>query len=276
MKDELMLVLDEGDGNPEFNRRARLALRNPARVFLEDREDLLLVRNRLIPQQTALDLVDLAPGMRDKALDGLTGACRNALVPKRVGGRGRPLDQSTAALEIRLNPLRTALRPTRGTHPVEQFPDVPRQMAPLPPTADRMLHRRPARLPNQTPHRVPQQVHVRRVVHVRLHHERVTPPAQWLSRLFFCDLVAALHHQLSHRRQQIRRQQRHVVSNRLTLVIRLVAEVAVSQERPHLPVMVRKVVKTVEVAAQALLEDPQHEDRPQGHPGRPTVWSTSG
>ena len=132
-----------------------------------------------------------------------------------------------------------------------------------------MLHRRPARLPNQTPHRVPQQVHVRRVVHVRFHHERVTPPAQWLSRLFSCDLVAALHHQLSHRRQQIRRQQRHVVSNRLALVIRLVAEVAVSQERPHLPVMVRKVVKTVEVAAQALLEDPQHEDRPQGHPRTP-------
>ena len=276
MKDELILVLDEGDRNPEFNRRARLALRNPARVFLEDREDLLLVRNRLIPQQTALDLVDLAPGMRDKALDGFTGACRNPLVPKRVDGRARPLDQSTAALQIRLNPLRTALRPARGTHPVEQFPDLPRQMAPLAPTANRMLHRHPTRLPNQTPHRVPQQVHVRRVVHVRLHHERVTPPAQWLARLFFCDLVAALHHQLSHRRQQTRRQQRHVVPNRLTLVIRLVAKVAVPQERPHLLVMVRKVVKTVEVAARPCLRTPNTRIGHKAIPGRPTVWSTSG
>ena len=86
---------------------------------------------------------------------------------------------------------------------------------------------------------------------------------------FFCDLVPALHHQLSHRRQQIRRQQRHVVPNRLTLVTRLVAEVAVSQERPHLHVMVRQVLKTVEVAAQTLLEDPEHQDLPQGHPRTP-------
>ena len=51
--------------------------------------------------------------------------------------------------------------------------------------------------------------------------------------------------------------------------MRLVAEVAVAQERPHLPVVVREVVKTVEVAAQTLLEDPQHQDRPQGHPRTP-------
>ena len=51
--------------------------------------------------------------------------------------------------------------------------------------------------------------------------------------------------------------------------MRLVAEVAVSQERPHLRVMVRKVLKTVEVAAQTLLEDPEHQDLPQGHPRTP-------
>ena len=33
--------------------------------------------------------------------------------------------------------------------------------------------------------------------------------------------------------------------------------------------MVRKVLKTVEIAAQTLLEDPEHQDLPQGHPRTP-------
>ena len=64
-----MLVLDKGDRNPEFYRRARLALADPASMLLEDREHLLLVSNRLAPQESALDLAELALGMRDKALD---------------------------------------------------------------------------------------------------------------------------------------------------------------------------------------------------------------
>ena len=38
VKDELILILDKGDRNPEFNQRARLAFGNPARVFLENRK----------------------------------------------------------------------------------------------------------------------------------------------------------------------------------------------------------------------------------------------
>ncbi len=86
---------------------------------------------------------------------------------------------------------------------------------------------------------------------------------------FFCDLVPALHHQLTHRRQQLRRQQRHVVLNRLALVSRLVSEIAVPQERPYCLVMVRKVVETVEVAVQALLQHPQYQDLPQVHSRTP-------
>ena len=72
VKDELILVLDDGDRDAEFYRRTRLAFGNPARVLLEDREDLLRVRNRLVLQKPALNLIDLTPSMSDEALDGLT------------------------------------------------------------------------------------------------------------------------------------------------------------------------------------------------------------
>ena len=106
-------------------------------------------------------------------------------------------------------------------------------------------------------------------MHVGFDHERITPPAQWLARLFFSDLVPALHHQASHRRQQLGRQQRHVVDHRLVLVVRLVTEVAVAQKRAYRIVMVRQFMQTVKVAAQALLQDSQHQDLPQVHSRAP-------
>ena len=57
----------------------------------------------------------------------------------------------------------------------------------------------------------------------------------------------------------------------MVLVIRLVAEIAVPQERAHRLVMVREVVKTVEVAAQPLLQDPQHQNPPERHPRTPDL-----
>ena len=57
-----MLVFDESYRNPEFYRRACLDLGNPASMLLEDREHLLLVSNRLAPQESALDLAELAHG----------------------------------------------------------------------------------------------------------------------------------------------------------------------------------------------------------------------
>ena len=161
------------------------------------------------------------------------------------------------------------LRPPRRANLVEQFLDLSGQMAPLTPAAHRVFLSRPARLPQQATRRVPQQTDVRRVMHVRLDHERITPPAQWLARLFFGDLVTALHHQAPHRRQQLGRQQGHVVDYRLVFVTRLVIEITVSQELTYRPVMVRQVVKTVEVAAQPLLQHPQHQNLPQVHSRTP-------
>ena len=61
----------------------------------------------------------------------------------------------------------------------------------------------------------------------------------------------------------------HVVDHRLVLVARLVDEIAVTQERAYRRVMVRQVVKAVEVAPQTLLQNPQHQDLPQFHPRTP-------
>ena len=72
VKDESILVFDNGDRNPEFDRRARLAFGNPTRVFLENGKDLLLVRNRLATQKTPLHMVNLPPGVSDEACDGAT------------------------------------------------------------------------------------------------------------------------------------------------------------------------------------------------------------
>ena len=86
---------------------------------------------------------------------------------------------------------------------------------------------------------------------------------------FFCHLVAALHHQAPNRRQQLGRQQGHIVDHRLVLVTRLVIEIPVAQETTYRRVMVRQVVKTVEVAAQSLLQHPQHQNLPQVHSRTP-------
>ena len=256
-------------GTPSSTRRARLAFGNPARVSLEDRKDLLLVRNRLTTQKTPLHLVNLPPRMSDKACDGATGEFRRALVPQRVERCLCSLNQRPAALHIRLHPLRMPLCPPRRAHLVEQFLDLAAQIPPLTPAAHRMFLSRPPRLPQQAPHRVPQQVDVGRIMHVGFDHERITPPAQWLARLFFGDLVTALHHQAPHRRQQLGRQQRHVVDHRLVLVMRLVTEVAVAQERAYRIVVVRQFMNTVEVATQPLLQDPKHQNLPQLHSRTP-------
>ncbi len=128
-----------------------------------------------------------------------------------------------------------------------------------------MPTRRPTALPQHAAHRVPQQIHVRRVMHVGLDHERITPTAQRPARLFSRDRMAAFHHQSAHRRQQLRRQQAHVVDHRLVLVVALLPEIAVPQKRTQRPVMVGQIVKPVEVAAETLFHHPQHQNPPQLH-----------
>ena len=72
-----------------------------ARVFLKNREDPLPVGNRLIPEQPLLDLVELPADIRDKTLDGLTGAFLTSQGSKCGDRVDRPFDQPAAALQIR-------------------------------------------------------------------------------------------------------------------------------------------------------------------------------
>ncbi len=51
--------------------------------------------------------------------------------------------------------------------------------------------------------------------------------------------------------------------------MRLVTEITVAQERAYRIVMVRQFMRTVEVAAQPLLQHPQHQNLPQVHSRTP-------
>ena len=137
---------------------------------------------------TPLHLINLPPRVSDETFDGATGECIRALISQRIERFHRPLDQRPAARQIRLHPLRMPLRPARRAHLVEQFPDLAGQMTPLTPAAHPVPRSTPPRLPHQAAHRIPQQVDVRRIVHIGFDHERVTPPAQWLARLLFATL----------------------------------------------------------------------------------------
>ena len=68
VKDELILILDKGDRNPEFDRGARLAFGNPTRVSLENRKDLLLVRVSSRHAEDAAPLGQSAAGHERRGL----------------------------------------------------------------------------------------------------------------------------------------------------------------------------------------------------------------
>ena len=177
-----------------------LALRDPSRVGLEDREHLLVLRDRLALEKTALHMVDLPHGMPEIVLDvhEFPGCCTTQVQIRER--RLRALHKIAAALGIRLDPFRTGA--AGRTHLIEQPLHRLCQMSPLAPAGHPMLTRRTARRPNQTTHRVHEEIDVRGIVHVRLHNEGVTAPSQQLARLFSRDRMAALHYQLANPCQQ--------------------------------------------------------------------------
>ena len=69
LEEELVLVLDDRDGNAQLHGDARLPLAVPPRMFLEDRKDLLLLRDLLPLQDPPVRLVDLALRMRDVSVE---------------------------------------------------------------------------------------------------------------------------------------------------------------------------------------------------------------
>ena len=193
VKDELELVFNHAYRNSELHRTASLALRHPAGVFLENRKHFLIVRDRLAFEKTPLDLVHLPTSMGNQRLDRdrLRHTCLLQLLATLLGST----DQVPATFEIGFDSVGLALRASRRADLVETLLHPLREMSPLAPACDVVLLRRTAQLPQQAPHRVPQQVDIGRVVHVGLDHKRITAPAQRLARLFSCDRMAALHYQ---------------------------------------------------------------------------------
>ena len=106
-------------------------------------------------------------------------------------------------------------------------------------------------------------------MHVGLHHERVTPPAQPPARLFSRDRVAALHHQSPHLHKQFRPHQRHVVD-----CLKLAASCRRSRCGPAEPAPSRdgslEIVQAVGNRNPPCLRTPKTRIRHISIPGRPT------
>ena len=267
-EDELVLVLHDADRHAELDRAPRLPLRYPAGVLLEHREHLLPVRDRPAAQQSPVDLADLPSRMAQEASDpgrpGLRGAAPDELRERGLG----PVGDRPAEGEVRGHRLRAGLPPPRRAHRVEQGPGPLRQVPALPPARNPASPAGRRGLPDQAAHRVPEEIHVGRPVHVGLRDEGGHTARPTRRQALFLDTACPARHQLVHPTQQLRRQQRHVVHDHPAAVAEAVdGVVAVPEHLAHRPVLVGQLLKAVEVAAQPLLEDGQHQDPPDLHAG---------
>ena len=114
-------------------------------------------------------------------------------------------------------------------------------------------------------HRIPQQVDVRRVVHVGLHYEGVTAGGQTVHGAFFYQLVPRTHHLLIDAIQKLRREQAQVVLERLQLVFGRVGPVAMTQHLAQRAVLIGQFLNAVVVGIQAQAQDSQNQDPPLLH-----------
>ncbi len=261
------LILENAYRNAQLDRRAGLAFGNPAGMRLEEREHLLPVRNPLALEQAALHQVQVLLRLLQEVPD----PGRQARVRVLAGQPGQRLPGAVRELpaqrQVRPDPFRR--RPPPVAHGVEQVPHATRVVGGLPPARQAMRLRHPGRLPDQAPHRVPQQTDVRRVVHVGFHHERVHAPLQRRTRLLSGHPVAALRHQTTDLAQQLRTQQLHVVHHGLEVVLLLARNARMPQEPAQRPVLVHQLVNPVVVAAETLLDHAHHQNPPHLHARTP-------
>ena len=115
-------------------------------------------------------------------------------------------------------------------------------------------------------HRIPKQVDVRRVVNVGLDHEGITARGEAFLRTFFYQHVPGAHHLLIDAIEDLWREQAQVVLERLQLVLRLVAPVAVTQHLTQRAVLIGQFLNSVVVGIQAQSHDSKHQDPPLLHP----------
>ena len=147
VEDEPAAVLDDAHRNPELDGLAGLALGDPPGVLLEDREQLLPVRDRLLLQHPAGDLERQSRHMADQPPDFRQGALRAARRPERPERALRLRGQLQRPGQERQDLLRAGAPPGRRVRPPVQLPRRVQVVVALPPAADARGARRPATPP---------------------------------------------------------------------------------------------------------------------------------
>ena len=142
-------------------------------------------------------------------------------------------------------------------------------MTPLPPALDRVLPRRMPQFPQQAPHRVPQQVDIGRVVHVRLDHNESHRPRNCSPRLFLATAWP-----LSTTSRPISDRSSGVIKYTLSMIVLQLVAVAlrkrtVAQELADRAMLVHKLLETVKVTTKTLLQNTHYQNPPQLHPRTP-------
>ena len=278
VQDEAVLVLDHAHTQAELHRNAGLALADPLCMRLEQGEDLLLVRNVLALQHPTFNLVDLPLGEPHELVELPQEDLRQHDVLELAAGVARPIQVDLRLLEIgavRLSHRRflvltldLVLRggvPELLCVPVEllELTQVERALAPV---AQAMGLAQIRRDLDGLAYRIPKQIDVGRVVHVRLNDKGVTASLEAFCWTFFYQHVPGLDHLLIDAIKDLGREQAKVVLERLQLVFRLVGPVAVTQHLTQRAVLIDQVVDAVVVGIQAQPHDTEHEDPPLLHP----------
>ena len=267
-------VLHDADRNPGLDRTSGLAFRDPPRVRLEYREGPLAVRDRLAPEQAAVNLVDLPHRMRHAGSDGIHRRYIDAACLQFRKGSLRakhhPAAQGQAPLHI--------VRLGAASHPDrrEPLPHPLRQVPPLAPLADVVLRRRAGRLADHAAHRVPERDGIRGMADIGLHQEGVTAPGQGRARLFSRDRMAALHDQAVDLRQQLRVRELHIVHYIPVFVVLPVPNIRVFGELPDRVVVVPGSCKRSKSQPRPCFMTPITGMRHISMPGRPTRLSVPG
>ena len=247
------------------HRDARLPLAVPPRMFLEDRKDLLLLGDLLPLQDPPVRLVDLALRMRDVPVEFLE-LLRQGAPLQQAGPRGLRLRQKFLALgQERVDVLPPGLRAPGARHPLIQPPECHRKMLDLAPARQVPFVRQLGRDPYHHPGCVPEQVAVGGIVDIRLDDKAVAPARQPLASVVAAKVVTVPHHQFVDVSQRVLVQQRDI-PHHLVIGIRHRVQIAVPEQLAKHHVRVGVFMKPVEVAAKALLQHREYENRPQFHP----------
>ena len=268
---ELLLVFHHAHRHSQLHRRPRLALRAPARERHEHRVDLLRRRNHFAPQDPPLHLIRQRPHQFDQLPCFLHAGLRHARSRQRRQRALRPLRQLPRELHIALHVPRVLLVLLRPPHPGKQPLPLLSQLAVLPPPGHSQRRMQRSHDPQQTPQAVPHQAHIRRVLNIRLHHERIAACLQRLLRFPPQQTVTGPHHHLIDLLQQWRCQQRHIAHHRPIRKLRRREDIAQTQHASHIEMLAGQLVQPVVIAVQRLLQNRQHQNAPKTHARAPHI-----